>query len=194
MKRIGLFLMTNIAILVVLSIVLQLLGVERILDEQGVGLNYWNLLIFCAVFGMGGSFISLLISKWMAKRMTGARVIDQPSTQAESWLVQTVSHQAQAAGIVEADRLAALLFRRQIGAHRTDEQPGDLRPVAEEGGVSRRMPCGTGGELTLLQQQRLRPAEACEPVEDTRADDAAADDDGTIVGVHDIASRQSGAR
>jgi heat shock protein HtpX len=99
MKRIMLFLATNIAILVVLSIALNLLGVDRILDEQGVGLDYWNLLVFAAVFGFGGSFISLGISKWMAKRTTGAQLIGEPSNQAEAWLVQTVSHQAQAAGI-----------------------------------------------------------------------------------------------
>ena len=99
MKRIFLFLMTNLAILVVLGIVLQLLGVERILDESGVGLDYWNLLVFAAVFGMGGSMISLAISKWTAKRMTGARVITQPRNEPEAWLVGTVSRHAKAAGI-----------------------------------------------------------------------------------------------
>jgi heat shock protein HtpX len=99
MKRILLFLGTNIAVLIVLGIVLQLLGVERILDEQGVGIDYYALFVFAAVFGMGGSFISLAISKWMALRTTGARVIDQPQGEVESWLLQTVSHQAQAAGI-----------------------------------------------------------------------------------------------
>ena len=72
MKRIVLFIATNIAILIVLSIVLSLFGVGRILDEQGIGLDYYNLLIFAAVFGFGGSIISLAISKWMAKRLTGA--------------------------------------------------------------------------------------------------------------------------
>ncbi len=99
MKRVALFLATNIAILVVLSIVLRILGVDRILDEQGVGLNLYNLLIFAAVFGFGGSFISLAISKWMAKRMTGAKVIETPRTQVESWLLETVRKQAQSAGI-----------------------------------------------------------------------------------------------
>lgn len=99
MKRIGLFLITNLAIIVVLGITLRLLGVERILDDQGVHLNYESLLIFAAVFGMGGSFISLLLSKWTAKRLTGAQVISQPRNDAESWLVETVRRQAQAAGI-----------------------------------------------------------------------------------------------
>jgi heat shock protein HtpX len=99
MKRVGLFILTNIAILVVLSIVLRLLGVGSILDEQGLGLNYWNLLVFAAVFGFGGSFISLAMSKWVAKRATGARVIDQPRTPTEIWLVDTVKKQASMAGI-----------------------------------------------------------------------------------------------
>lgn len=99
MKRIFLFLLTNLAVILVLSITLRLLGVDRILDEQGVGLNYSALLIFAAVFGFGGSLISLMISKWSAKRMTGAVVIEQPSNATEQWLVDTVARQAQLAGI-----------------------------------------------------------------------------------------------
>jgi len=99
MKRVLLFVLTNLAIIFVLSIVLSLLGVGRILDEQGVGLDMYNLLIFAAVFGFGGSFISLAISKWTAKRLTGARVIKSPSNEAEAWLVQTVRKQAEMAGI-----------------------------------------------------------------------------------------------
>ncbi len=99
MKRIALFLMTNLAIIVVLSITLRLLGVERILDEQGVGLDLNSLLIFSSVFGFGGAFISLAMSKWMAKRSTGARVITSPANSTEHWLVETVRRQAQEAGI-----------------------------------------------------------------------------------------------
>jgi heat shock protein HtpX len=99
MKRILLFLATNLAIIVLLGIVLRLLGVERILDESGTGLNLGALLIFAAVFGFGGSFISLAISKWSAKRMMGVRVIMQPANATESWLVNTVRNQAQQAGI-----------------------------------------------------------------------------------------------
>ena len=98
-KRVFLFLITNLAIVLVLGIVLQLLGVERILDQQGVGLDLANLVVFAAVFGFGGSLISLAISKWTAKRLTGARVIEQPGNETESWLVQTVERQARAAGI-----------------------------------------------------------------------------------------------
>jgi heat shock protein HtpX len=99
MKRVFLFLATNIAVLLVLAIVLRLLGVDRILDEQGVDLNLGALLAFAAVFGFGGSLISLAISKWSAKRMTGARVITQPSGQLETWLFETVRRQAREAGI-----------------------------------------------------------------------------------------------
>jgi heat shock protein HtpX len=99
MRRILYFLATNIAVLLVLGIVLRLLGVESYLDRTGTGLDYWNLLVFAAVFGMGGSFISLLLSKWLALRASGAHVISEPRGEAESWLVQCVAHHAQAAGI-----------------------------------------------------------------------------------------------
>lgn len=99
MKRILLFLATNLAIMIVLSISLRVLGVESILDQQGVDLNLNSLLVFAAVFGMGGSFLSLAISKWTAKRFTGARVIERPANEAEQWLVATVQRQARQAGI-----------------------------------------------------------------------------------------------
>lgn len=99
MKRVALFLMTNLAIIVVLSITLRLLGVERILDEQGAGLDLNSLLIFASVFGFGGAFISLAMSKWIAKRSTGARVVTQPANATEQWLVETVRVQANRAGI-----------------------------------------------------------------------------------------------
>jgi heat shock protein HtpX len=99
MKRIFLFLITNVAVLLVLSITLRLLGVDRILDAQGTGLDYNSLLIMAGVIGFGGSFISLLISKWMAKSATGAHVIEVPSNNTERWLVDTVQRHAQRAGI-----------------------------------------------------------------------------------------------
>lgn len=97
MKRILLFVVTNIAVLLVLSIALQVLGFEGYLTEQGI--DYRALLVFAAVFGFGGSFISLAMSKWTAKRLTGARVIEQPRGPEETWLVDTVRRQAQRAGI-----------------------------------------------------------------------------------------------
>ena len=99
MKRIFLFLATNMAIILLLSITLRLLGFEGIMDQQGIDLDLNSLLIFAAVFGFGGSLISLMISKWSAKRMTGAKVIKQASTLTERWLVATVERQAKAAGI-----------------------------------------------------------------------------------------------
>ena len=99
MKRILLFLATNLAVVVLLGIVLRLIGFEGILDANGVDLNLGALLVFAAVFGFAGSFISLAMSKWTAKRMMGVRVITQPANAAEQWLVGTVSRQAQAAGI-----------------------------------------------------------------------------------------------
>jgi heat shock protein HtpX len=99
MKRILLFVATNVAILLVLSVTLRLLGVDRILDQQGTGLDLTNLLIFSAVLGFGGSLLSLAISKFMAKRSMGVRVIEQPANAREAWLVETVRKQAEAAGI-----------------------------------------------------------------------------------------------
>ncbi len=99
MKRVVLFIITNLAVVLILSIVLRLLGVERILDEQGIALEMTNLLVFAAVFGFGGAFVSLALSKWTALRMTGARVITQPADEIEAWLVNTVKRQATAAGI-----------------------------------------------------------------------------------------------
>ncbi len=99
MKRIFLFIVTNLAILLMLSITLRLLGVDRILDAEGGGLNFNALLVFSAVLGFGGSLISLAISKWSAKHMTGAMVIDVPSNSTEGWLVETVRRQARTAKI-----------------------------------------------------------------------------------------------
>jgi heat shock protein HtpX len=99
MKRILLFVATNLAIIFILNITLHLLGVDRILNAQGTGLNYNALLIFATLFGMGGAFISLAMSKWTAKRFTGAQVIERPRNEGERWLVETVQRLARAAGI-----------------------------------------------------------------------------------------------
>ena len=98
MKRVLLFVATNIAVLFVLSITLRLLGIDTMLNEQG-GIDMTALLIMAAVVGMGGSFISLAMSKWMAKRAMGAQVIEQPQNPTEKWLVETVRRQAEKAGI-----------------------------------------------------------------------------------------------
>lgn len=97
MKRMLLFLATNMAIVLVLSVTMRLLGVEPYLNEQGLNLS--ALLIFAAVMGFGGAFISLAISKWTAKMSVGAKVITDPRTPTERWLVETVARQARMAGI-----------------------------------------------------------------------------------------------
>ncbi len=95
MKRVLLFVATNLAILIVLGIVLSILMPVLGLDSASNS----GLLVMCAVFGMGGSFISLLMSKFIAKRATGAHVIERPRNQEEEWLLNTVKRQAQNAGI-----------------------------------------------------------------------------------------------
>ena len=99
MQRIFLFLLTNIAIMVILSVTLRVLGIESLLAENGSDLNLNALVIFSGIFGFGGAFISLAISKWMAKRMTGAIVIESPSNNVEKWLLETVEKQSKIVGI-----------------------------------------------------------------------------------------------
>ncbi|WP_166839578.1 protease HtpX [Rheinheimera pleomorphica] len=95
MKRVLLFLATNLAVILVLSIVLNIVFSFLGVDRSSIG----GLLVFAAIFGFGGAFISLAISKWMAKRSTGAVVIEQPRNATEQWLMATVARQAKAAGI-----------------------------------------------------------------------------------------------
>jgi heat shock protein HtpX len=99
MMRILLFLATNAAVLVLISVVFQVLGIEGILAENGVDLNLQALLLMSAVIGFGGSFISLAMSKFMAKRSMGVQIIERPGNSSEQWLVETVRRQAQQAGI-----------------------------------------------------------------------------------------------
>ncbi|MBB6340862.1 heat shock protein HtpX [Pseudomonas fluvialis] len=94
MMRIALFIGTNLAVLLIASLTLKLLGVDRF-----TGQNYGSLLVYCAVFGFAGSLISLFISKWMAKMSTGTEIISQPRTRHEQWLLQTVEELARDAGI-----------------------------------------------------------------------------------------------
>ena len=99
MKRIALFLLTNLAVLLTISIVFRLLGFEGIFAKNHVDLDLRALLVYSAVIGFSGSLISLAMSKFLAVRSTGAHVIEQPQSDAERWLVQTVQRHAQAAGI-----------------------------------------------------------------------------------------------
>ncbi len=97
--RILLFLATNIAVLVLVSIVFNLLGLQGILSANGVDLNLISLLVFCALFGFFGSFVSLLLSKFMAKRGTGTDIIETPRNREEQWLLDTVKSLSEEAGI-----------------------------------------------------------------------------------------------
>ncbi|MBB3059598.1 protease HtpX [Microbulbifer rhizosphaerae] len=99
MLRIGLFLLTNLAVLVLVGIIFNLLGIQGILDANGVDLNLPGLLLLCAIFGFGGAFISLLLSKTIARTTTRTRVIEQPQTADEQWLVDTVRELSKKAGI-----------------------------------------------------------------------------------------------
>jgi heat shock protein HtpX len=97
--RILLFLGTNLAVLVLVGFVFNLLGFGSILAANGVDLNLQALLVFCGLFGMGGSLVSLLLSKWMAKRSTGTYIIERPRNAEEQWLLGTVEELAAKAGI-----------------------------------------------------------------------------------------------
>lgn len=98
MLRIGLFLLTNLAVILVASVTMSLLGVGSYLEANG-NLNLNSLLIFCLIFGMAGSFVSLLISKWMAKRSMGVQIINEPSNTEEKWIVDAVAELAKKADI-----------------------------------------------------------------------------------------------
>ncbi|GAB6197265.1 protease HtpX [Lysobacter xanthus] len=122
-KRISLFLATNLAVLVLLGIVMRLLGI----DPQTSG----GLLVMATLFGFGGSFISLMMSKWMAKRSTGAQVIEQPRNEGERWLVETVRRQAQAAGIAMPE--VAVYDAPEINAFATGPSRNDALVAVSTG-------------------------------------------------------------
>ena len=97
--RILLFIATNLAILFVANITLSLLGFNSIMAANGIDLDLQALLVFCAIFGVSGSLISLFISKWMAKRSMGVKIIEQPANEPERWLVNEVKRLAEQSGI-----------------------------------------------------------------------------------------------
>ncbi|MCK0536626.1 protease HtpX [Alcanivorax quisquiliarum] len=135
MMRIALFLLTNIAVLAVASVVLSLLGVNSILAQNGVDLDLQALLIFSAVFGFAGSLISLFISKWMAKRAAGVHVIEQPRTATEQWLVATVRELSQKAGIGMPE--VGIFPAQQSNAFATGWNRNDSLVAVSEGMLSR---------------------------------------------------------
>jgi len=134
MKRIFLLIITNLAVMVVLSIVASLLGVDRYLTAQG--LNLPALLGFAAVFGFGGAFISLLMSKMMAKWSTGARVIESPQNATESWLVETVQRLARGANLPAMPEVA--IYDGEPNAFATGPSKGNAL-VAVSSGLMRSM-------------------------------------------------------
>lgn len=99
MKRIFLFILTNIAVIAVGSIVLRLIGFDGIMAQNNIDLNLKGLFLFALVFGFGGAFVSLLISKWMAKRSMGVQIIESPQNNQERWMLEVVERQAKIVGI-----------------------------------------------------------------------------------------------
>ena len=136
MKRIFLFVATNLAILLVLAVLLSVFGVTSILQRNGVDLDVTALLLFSGVIGMGGSLLSLLLSKWMAKRVTGARVLEDPTDPVEQWLQETVRQQARSAGIGEPE--VAIFPSPEPNAFATGARR-DHALVAVSDGLLRRM-------------------------------------------------------
>nr|WP_221197298.1 protease HtpX [Simiduia aestuariiviva] len=131
--RIGLFLLTNLAVVIVAGIVLSLLGVNSYAANGGLDLG--SLLIFCAVFGMAGSLISLFISKWMAKRGTGTRIITQPRTNQEQWLLATVKRLSDKAGIKMPE--VGIFPARECNAFATGWNKNDALVAVSQGLLER---------------------------------------------------------
>ncbi len=134
MMRIGLFLLTNLAVLVVAGLILSILGVGSYYGQGGLNLS--NLLVICFVFGMVGSLISLFMSKWIAKRSTGTQIIESPSNQAEQWLLQTVAQLAERAGIKMPE--VGIFYSAQSNAFATGWNKNDAL-VAVSSGLLERM-------------------------------------------------------
>ena len=140
MKRIVLFLATNMAIVLVLSVSMRLLGVEPYLNANG--LNLTSLLIFAAVMGFGGSFISLAISKWSAKKAMGVRVIETPANSTELWLMEAVQTCSASCGVTLNQGILA-----------GDEQAGVLSSVEPTGAGMARMVVGISLLLAIAQSR-----------------------------------------
>ncbi|MET4160231.1 heat shock protein HtpX [Marinobacterium sp. MBR-111] len=136
MMRIALFLATNLAVILVASVTLNLLGVEHYLS--GTGLNLTSLLIFCAVFGFAGSIISLLLSKMMAKMSTRTQLIEQPRTEQERWLLDTVAELSQKAGIKMPD--VGIFPAQQANAFATGWNKNDALVAVSAGLMQRFRP------------------------------------------------------
>ncbi len=133
--RIGLFFLTNLAIVFVASITLSLLGVESYFQRNGINLDLLSLLLFCFVFGMSGALLSLCLSKWTAKRITGAKVIQQPANRAEQLLCQMVAQTARKAGIATPE--IAIIPVQQANAFATGRSRNSALIGVSEGVLNR---------------------------------------------------------
>lgn len=136
MMRIILFLATNLGVVLVASVTLRLLGIEPYLNANGLNMN--SLLIFCFIFGMAGSMISLFISKWMAKRGTGTVVIEQPSNATEKWLLDTVEELSRQAGIKTPE--VGIFPAQQSNAFATGWNKNDALVAVSSGLLNRMRP------------------------------------------------------
>lgn len=136
MLRIVLFLATNLAVVLVASLTLRLFGVEGYLRGQGI--NFTSLLLFCFIIGMVGSLISLLISKWMAKRSTGTVIIETPSNATEQWLMDTVAELAREAGIKTPE--VGIFPAQQSNAFATGWKKDDALVAVSAGLLNRMKP------------------------------------------------------
>ncbi|NVJ62562.1 MAG: protease HtpX [Gammaproteobacteria bacterium] len=135
MLRIGLFLLTNLAVIALAAITMSLLGFEGYMSRNGVDLNLTALLVFCFIIGMAGSFVSLLMSKWMAKRFTGTQIINQPSNATELWLLDTVTELSQKAGIKTPE--VGIFPAQQSNAFATGWNKNDALVAVSAGLLSR---------------------------------------------------------
>ncbi|AZM95247.1 protease HtpX [Vreelandella venusta] len=136
MMRIVLFLATNLAVLLVASLTLRLFGVESYLSSQGI--NFTSLLVFCFIFGMVGSLVSLFISKWMAKRSTGTVIIETPSNSTEQWLLDTVAELSREAGIKTPE--VGIFPAQQSNAFATGWNKNDALVAVSAGLLNRMRP------------------------------------------------------
>ncbi|WP_447895504.1 protease HtpX [Vreelandella sp. GE22] len=136
MMRIMLFLATNLAVVLVASFTLRLFGVEGYLRGQGI--NFTSLLLFCFIIGMAGSLISLLMSKWLAKRSTGTVLIESPSNSTEQWLVDTVAELSREAGIKTPE--VGIFPAQQSNAFATGWKKDDALVAVSAGLLNRMRP------------------------------------------------------
>ena len=164
MRRIILFVATNLAVMALLTLVVKIFGIDTYTYSKA-GINFQGLLVMSAVLGFGGSFISLLASKWVAKWQTGARVIEYPSNPTESWLLSTVRRQAEGAGIgmpevaiYDAPEMNAFATGATRNSALVAVSTGLLQQMSQEE-VEAVLAEPRGEEMRLLEELHDRPLE-----------------------------------